>query len=220
MTFYMVALACAVGAYLVGGIPVGLILGLFKGVDVRRFGSGNIGAMNVGRVLGRAWGLAVFAIDALKGFVPTLVAGGLLWRFGPPSTIANESGRAICWLAVGLCAVLGHNFSPFLRFRGGKGVSTSLGVALAIYPFLTFPALGGLGIWVVGMLLTRMSSVGSLAGGLAFPVLVIVMNTGEHSMPQLWPYLAFALAVSGLVVIRHRANIARILTGTEARAGV
>ena len=212
------AIAC-LGSYLLGGIPFGVVAGRLKGIDVRRAGSGNIGAANVGRLLGRRWGVTVFILDALKGFVPAFAVGQIL--AGP---IMTESGsatvRALYWLLAGLCAVIGHNYSPFLRFRGGKGVSTSLGVALGVYPDLTYAALVGLATWAICVAIWRMSSLGSIAAAGAFPLAFVVLAWRSHGsvMPH-WPFLTFTLLFGAMVVLRHRANIARILAGTEARIG-
>jgi glycerol-3-phosphate acyltransferase PlsY len=118
----------------------------------------------------------------------------------------------------GLCAVLGHNYPVFIGFRGGKGVSTSLGVALGVYPALTFPAMLSFVVWALGLALTRMSSVGSICGAIMFPVFYILLawRAGGALMDR-WPFLAFAVAVATLVLVRHRANFQRILAGTETR---
>lgn len=219
MNFWLTATACAAGSYVVGGIPFGLLAGKLKGVDVRKIGSGNVGAMNVGRILGSQWFVAVFLMDMVKGLIPTIVAGRVLFDIAATDAPAGNV-RILCWLAVAICAVLGHNYSLFLGFRGGKGVSTSMGVALGIYPELTLPALIGLGIWGFGLGLTRMSSVGSIAAGVMFPVLYCILP-GRDGTPLLerWPYLLFTIVAALMVVVRHRANIGRILAGTERRVG-
>ena len=212
------AVAC-LGSYLVGGIPFGLVIGRLKGIDIRRVGSGNIGAANVGRALGRSWGVAVFVLDAFKGFVAAFATG---WLLSGPITVEGETDtiRSLCWLAAGLCAVLGHNHSPYLRLRGGKGVSTSLGVALGIYPHLTLPALAGLATWVGCVAIWRMSSLGSISAAVMFPIVYAFLAWRAHgSVLRDWPFLTFTLLVGVMVVVRHRANIARMLAGTEARIG-
>ena len=211
-------LACLTG-FAVGGIPSGLLLGKLKGIDVRRVGSGNIGAANVGRALGRPWGVAVFLLDATKGFVPTYAVGGAL---ASPITVGggSETVRALCWLAVGICAVLGHNYSPYLNFRGGKGVSTSLGVAMGVYPYLTLPALVALGTWVVCVAVWRMSSLGSISAAVIFPCVYLILAwRSDDPVTYRWPFLIFTLLVGLMGVVRHRANIARIVAGTEPCIG-
>jgi glycerol-3-phosphate acyltransferase PlsY len=201
-----------------GSVPVGLLVGKFKGVDVRKVGSGNIGAMNVARALGSRWFIVVFALDLLKGLAPTVAAG---WALSQPlgDTEVTSAIRDSCRLAVGLCAVFGHNYSPFAGFNGGKGVSTSLGVALGIYPDLTLPAVCCFLVWVLGISITRMSSVGSLLGGVLFPVLYVAFASGKRADGISAPLLSFTLLTGALIVLRHRANIARIFAGTEPRVG-
>lgn len=216
MTFWLVFAGCVPGSFLLGGVPFGVLVGRLHGIDVRKIGSGNIGAMNVGRILGRKWFLIVFGLDLLKGLLPTLVGGWVLGSIAPDA--ASETTRMVCRLLVGLTSILGHNYSPFLGFRGGKGVSTSLGVALGVYPDLTYPALMSLGLWVVGFYVTRMSSVGSLAGGIFFPVLyMLALRWRGETVAEHWPFVTFAMLVAFMVVVRHRANIARIVAGTETR---
>jgi glycerol-3-phosphate acyltransferase PlsY len=215
MNFWVVLATCAAGSFLLGAIPFGLLVGRLHGIDVRSIGSGNVGAMNVGRILGRQWFFVVFILDLFKGLVPTLMGGWLL------PTYASEVAPSILMISrflVGFAAILGHNYSPFLKFRGGKGVSTSLGVALGVYPDLTLPAILAFGVWVAGFGVTRMSSVGSILGGVAFPVFYLSLLTyrGGKAADH-WPFLAFSVLVAVLVVIRHKANIARILAGTETR---
>jgi acyl-phosphate glycerol 3-phosphate acyltransferase len=137
-----------VGCYLVGGIPFGFLVGRLHGLDIRKAGSGNIGATNVGRLLGRKWGILVFVLDVCKGLLPTLGLG----QFLPGAEgLAGWSPAVVntAWLAGGVACILGHNFPIYLRFRGGKGVATSLGVVLGVYPYLTVSGLCAFGVWVV-----------------------------------------------------------------------
>lgn len=185
-----------VGAYLFGGVPFGFLLARARGVDIRTVGSGNIGASNVARTLGRAWGVLVLALDAGKGLAPVLVARRLAL---PEWALAGA----------GLAAVLGHTFSPFLGFRGGKGVATGLGVALGIAPLA---ALAAFGVYLLVFLPWRISSLGSLAAAISFPLFMWLF--GQAS----WWNLAFGALAAGLIVVRHRSNIARLLRGDELRA--
>ena len=217
MSLAWMTLGLAAVAFLIGGIPFGVVVGRWKGIDVRKSGSGNIGAANVGRLLGRGWGVTVFVLDTFKGFVVTLVAGWILMAQIPA---AADATRALAWMCVGFGAILGHNYSPYLGFHGGKGVATSFGVAVAIYPELTLPALLSLAVWAGAVALTRMSSVGSLSAAAAFPLLYLITSRAYATgLGARWPYLAFAVAMVGLIVLRHHANIARILAGTENRLG-
>jgi len=215
MSFWVVLAICVLASFLLGAIPFGLLIGRLHGIDVRTIGSGNVGAMNVGRILGRKWFVVVFVLDLLKGLIPTLTGGWLLTFYAIEVSIPT---LMIARLLVGFASILGHNYSPFLKFRGGKGVSTSLGVALGVYPDLTLPAVLAFGVWAAGFSLTRMSSVGSILGGISFPLLYVGIltyrggNAAEH-----WPFVVFSALVAVLVVVRHKANIARIWSGTETR---
>ena len=209
-----------VGAYLVGAIPFGLLIGRMRGIDVRTAGSKNIGATNVGRLLGRKFGLLVFVLDVLKGLIPTAIAGwvllGLGGRAGPPEPV-----RYLCWLTIGAACVVGHNFPVYLGFAGGKGVSTSLGVTLGIYPDLTYPAVTAFLIWAIVVGVSRYISLGSIIAGIAFPILFVAVTRyrGRGVMRECWPLLVFSLLLALLVLIRHRANLGRLLAGTESKIG-
>ena len=183
-------------AYVGGSIPFGLVVARAKGVNLRTVGSGNIGATNVARALGKKWAVVVLLADAAKGFVPVWLGR----RLGlPPESVA----------LAGLAAIVGHMFTLFLRGRGGKGVATSLGVALA----LSWPAaLCGFGVYILAYLLLRLSSVGSLLGIWSFPVFATLLG----GLPR--PYLYLATFVAILVTIRHRQNITRLLRGEEKKA--
>ncbi len=220
MTISVVVPLLLVGAYLVGSIPFGLLVGWLGGVDVRRQGSGNIGATNVGRLLGRRYGVLVFVLDLLKGLGPTLIAGWVLARLWG-SQGGSEATRYLCWLGVGAACVIGHNCPVYLRLRGGKGVSTSLGVTLGVYPDLTWPALVALGVWVVVVGISRYVSLGSICAGIALPLAYVVVSacSGRGVLSGSWPLLLFTLLLAGLVVGSHRSNLGRLLGGTEAKMG-
>jgi glycerol-3-phosphate acyltransferase PlsY len=183
-------------AYVAGSIPFGLLFARAKGVDLRAVGSGNIGATNAARALGKKWAVVVLLADAAKGFTP-------VWLGRHLDLPARDVALA------GLCAIVGHMFTIFLRGRGGKGVATSLGVALALSPLA---ALCGLGLYVAAYLVLRLSSVGSLLGIWSFPVFATLLG----GLPR--PYLYLATAAAVLVTVRHRQNIARLLRGQEKKA--
>lgn len=177
-------------AFLSGAIPFGVLAGRLRGIDVRRVGSGNIGATNVGRALGARWALAVLLLDAAKGALPT----GLALRF--------LSSDAAAWAVPSsmVAAVAGHVFSPFLRFRGGKGVATGLGVVSVVSPLA---ALAGLGAYALTFALARVSALGSLAG--VVTALATLSCTGAP--------LGFKLAVgaiASLIVARHAENLRQL----------
>src|SRR2546423_1229128 len=136
MTRYQILLSCLIpAAYFIGSVPFGLMVGLARGIDVRKGGSGNIGASNVGRLLGRRWFAVVFTLDFLKGLVPALVAAIFVHRSGHPPQLLD----CVLWLLVAFATIVGHMFSLFLRFKGGKGVATSAGVLFGVFPYFTIP---------------------------------------------------------------------------------
>ncbi|MGE0481125.1 MAG: glycerol-3-phosphate 1-O-acyltransferase PlsY [Phycisphaerae bacterium] len=201
-----------VSAYLVGAIPFGVWIARGHGVDIRAHGSGNIGATNVGRVLGRKWGLLCLALDVLKGLLPTLAAKFVLL---PPAPDATDFGR---WLLIASAAVLGHVFPIYLGFRGGKGVATTVGVGLGIYPFLTVPMLAAVGGYAVVRFTTGWVSAGSITMAVAFPAFAYAYaRLTALSLDRAWPLLAAATGLGVLIIARHHANIRRIFAGTEKR---
>lgn len=213
MTIVQDLLALMPAAYLAGSIPFGLLVGWAKGIDPRKAGSGNIGATNLGRLLGGRYFALVFILDMLKGLLP-MVAGGffLHWR------AAGAEAYAL-WMGVGFAAILGHLFSVFLRFKGGKGVATSAGVILGLWPYYTLPGLVGAALFLVLFRLTRYVSVASMGAACAFPILYLLFGEllGWPVLAAQWPLLAFAVLVAGLIVWKHRKNIARLRNGTEHR---
>jgi glycerol-3-phosphate acyltransferase PlsY len=202
-------------AYAIGSTPFGVIIARLHGVDLRRAGSGNVGATNVARVIGRKWGYLCFVLDVAKGIAPVAAAG---WWFHPAGGVIPSPAAQAGWLLVALAAVLGHVFSFYLRFRGGKGVATALGVVLGISPYFTAAGLAALALWVIVTLISRYVSVGSIAAAAAFVPLVAAFNWGR--VGRLWPLMAFAAAVAALIVIRHISNIRRLLRGTESKIGI
>jgi glycerol-3-phosphate acyltransferase PlsY len=200
-------------AYALGSVPFGLIVAKSRGVDPRTAGSGNIGATNVGRLLGKKFFALVFVLDLLKGLVPVVVAGWLLRN--EPETWH----KYVLWLAAGFAAILGHLFSVFLRFKGGKGVATSAGVILGVFPWYTYPGLVAAVAWVVLFKLTRYVSLASMLAAATFTVAYTLTAVVLHRLPGQWPLLAFAVLVTGLIVYKHRGNIARLRSGTEFRYG-
>ncbi len=203
-------------AYLIGSVPFGLMVGLSKGVDVRLAGSRNIGASNVGRLLGRPYFFGVLGLDAAKALVPVVAATAVVHAAGP------ERGPAVygLWMGVGFAAILGHMFSVYLGFRGGKGVASTAGALLGFWPYFTLPAVIMISVFVVVFLRTRYISLGSMAGAVTFPVsyLALGLMLGWGPLGPQWPLMAFSVVLAALVVGRHRSNIGRLLAGTENRA--
>ncbi len=234
--------AILIVAYLIGSIPFGLLLARTKGIDIRRHGSGNIGATNVWRVLGRRLGLLCFALDVLKGLAPAVAAG--LW-LGTIPDVSAPTERVLMWLSAPAACMLGHIFPVWLGFKGGKGVATGLGAMLGVFPVLTLAGVGALGVWLLSVRLTRMVGISSAFAAMSLPILVAVQaampigwyealgaatgpttdsqlvnaSGSSTSWAMLWPYLAVTVPLAAAVLWRHRANIRRTLDGTENRIG-
>jgi glycerol-3-phosphate acyltransferase PlsY len=200
-------------AYLLGSIPFGLVVGLAKGIDPRKSGSGNIGATNVGRLLGGKFFAIVFALDLLKGFLPTFLAAIILHN-QPRSQV-----QYVLWLLIGFAAIAGHMFSIFLSFKGGKGVATGCGVALGVFPYYTVPVLIAVFAFLIVFSFSKIVSLSSIAGSIVLPiayVLIGLLMKWDIAGEQL-PLLVFVVLLSALIIFRHRGNIARLRAGTENR---
>jgi glycerol-3-phosphate acyltransferase PlsY len=204
-------------AYLCGSVPFGLLIGRARGVDIRLHGSRNIGATNAGRVLGRKFGILCFVLDVLKGFLPVFVVGRVMGlTTGEPPALGEQGW----WLAVAVAAMAGHIAPVWLKFKGGKGVATGLGVILGVYPYLTLPGfIVGL-VWLLFASTLRYVSLASIvAAGLLPVVFVFVANLRGWTMASLWPMLVVTVLMALLVIVRHRSNMARLIAGTESRLG-
>lgn len=194
---------CPIVGHVLGSIPVGLLLGFAKGVDIRQHGSGNIGATNAARVLGWKWGIVALVLDALKGLLPVLAAR-VLTRDSPNSVHVQ--------VATGIFAILGHMFPIWLGFRGGKGVATGLGVALVLSPISSLIALAA---YLLMFAVTRVSSMGSLVAALTFPAAEWIRTGSRMFSHEHWSLGVFSLAIPALIILRHRSNIVRLLRGQE-----
>jgi glycerol-3-phosphate acyltransferase PlsY len=190
----------ALVAYLVGSIPFGFLIAKSRGIDIRQHGSGNIGATNVFRTLGKKWGIACFACDFLKGLVAVLIAFGL------------SGGSSVAGIIAAVACIVGHNFPVWLKFKGGKGIATSGGVLVALLPGT---ALLLIIVWAAIFYTTRYVSLASIAVAVALPVIVLISWLTERGADL--PLFLFALAVAVLAVWRHRSNISRLMNGTENR---
>lgn len=201
-----------IGAYLLGSIPFGVIIAAGHGKDLRTIGSGNIGATNVSRALGRKWAYACFFLDVLKGLIPMLAGAKLI--SSPPGIV-----ELFLWLAVGCASVLGHIFPIYVKFRGGKGVATSFGVALGLWPYYTICAVAAITVWAIVLLLWRYVSLASIVTSIVFPIalILIIMLNPSWNFTELWPLLTAATFIPVMVIVRHRENIRRLLAGTESR---
>ena len=188
--------------YLLGSVPFGFIAGRFNGIDIRAHGSGNIGATNVWRVCGWRFGLPVFILDALKGVAAIWL--GVRFAYPEPSQLFSIVCAAGC--------ILGHSFPVWLKFKGGKGVATSLGVMIGLMPFPT------LIVFAVWALIFKASGYVSLASIIAAGLLPTIVGIGNLAgWAHGWPAFYFALVAGLLVIVRHRSNIARLRAGTESR---
>jgi acyl phosphate:glycerol-3-phosphate acyltransferase len=226
-------------AFMAGSVPCGLWISKAFGVDIRQHGSGNIGATNVGRVLGARLGLLCFVMDMLKGFAPVFYIGlyldvipGLL--FARPIQPAHE---AWLWTVLMALPILGHMYSPWVGFKGGKGVATGLGALLGVFPYLTIPALGAAVVWGLLVGLTRYVSVASVAATVMLPLMVVgwawisvaATDIGPprtpitHALalqgPGLIPFYVVTGIMAAFVVWKHRDNLRRLLAGKERRLG-
>lgn len=188
-------------AYLIGSIPFGLIAGFrVKGLDIREHGSKNIGATNVFRVVGKKWGGVVLLLDVIKGYIACVL----------PSFLGQDPGLPL-QLLLGISAILGHSFPVWLKFKGGKGVATSLGVFLAI---AWIPTIITFGIWILCFVLTHIISISSLLAALVFPAMIAWRYAGTPALKFLLP---ISLILAAFIFYTHRANIQRLRQGTEKK---
>lgn len=206
---------CIGASFVLGAIPCGYLIGRAKGIDIREHGSKNIGATNVGRVLGRRLGLLCFGLDAAKGAAATLGTGAALGVLGVGA--APPAALAWAWLGAMVAVIAGHMFTPFLGFKGGKGVATGLGAMLGLFPHLTFPGLLGLGAWFVVLRVTGYVSASSCVAALLIPACLAGIAVLRGADPFPWPFFITTAALGAIVVWKHRANLARLRAGTEPR---
>jgi len=200
---FLAYLFTALGAYLCGSIPTGFLVARARGIDIRAHGSGNIGATNVFRILGKGPGIFVLLTDALKGALPVLLL---------PRWIGHATGsEAVPYeMIAALSAVLGHNFSCWLKFKGGKGVATSAGVLAAMVPL---PFLATLTGFLVVLGISRYVSLASIVGAAILPFAVALIPPGDRRL------VILTAVLSVLAIVRHKANIGRLMNGTERRIG-
>jgi len=202
---WIVVIAIILGAYLIGSVPSGYLAGRAKGVDLRVAGSGNIGATNALRVLGKKWGYTVFAVDAFKGWLAVTLALIAGRHFMPEYAIPCGV------LAAGFC-VAGHNFPVWLGFKGGKGIATSAGIMIGLFPIWVF--LIGISLWTVLFFATRYVSIASIAAAISLPTSsFVLLLLGQCD----WLRVCIAGILCLLALWRHKPNIERLLAGTEKR---
>lgn len=231
------------GAFFAGSIPFAVLIGRAKGVDIRQHGSGNPGATNLGRAVGKKWGLLCFVLDVLKGLLPVLGFAlftqwwwacqhmdrvelpSMGWSMAttqnsvPPRVYIAGTYDAFQWVLVAVAAVAGHIFSPWLGFKGGKGVATGLGATLGLFPVVTVPAALGFVLWYAVCKITGYVGLASVLAAASLPVttvaggLIFGLTTGETAV-----FASLTAALAGLVIWRHRGNLIRIRNGTEPKA--
>jgi glycerol-3-phosphate acyltransferase PlsY len=209
MSIPMIVFFCIAAAFLCGSVPFGYWAGKLKGLDIRQHGSGNIGATNVIRVCGKGIGIPVFILDMIKGLVPVLLPSWMLAGTEVTGSLLSAMG-VVC----GLAAILGHMFTPWLSFKGGKGVATAAGVLLGIAPIAMLVALGA---WLLFFFTSRYVSLASMAAAIAVPLTMAVQMATAKSWDGV--LLGFGILLAILVVVRHRTNIQRLMAGTESRVG-
>jgi glycerol-3-phosphate acyltransferase PlsY len=196
-----------IGSYLLGSMPFGYLAGRIAGIDIRNCGSGNVGATNVIRTLGKGYGYPVFALDFLKGFgavkMSILIATRGQSEWNSPEMFG---------IVAAISSVLGHSFPVWLRFKGGKGVATSAGALLALAPVA---ALIGFAIWILTFWFTRYVSVASIAAAAALPLIILIATWLSRTPGKLLFYSSVCLAA--VVIWRHRSNLSRLMHGTEPR---
>lgn len=205
-----------VTAYLLGSVSFALLLGRVNGINIREHGSGNVGATNLGRALGKKWGIACFFLDLGKGLVPVV---GYRVTLGLTGGQVEGALAMLYWLSIGVAAVVGHVFPVFLRFKGGKGVATSAGALLGFWPMLTVPTLAAGVVWYAVTRLTAYVGLASVAAAAVLPVLVVgfgLMMRDEPGVIAVTGGVSTLLAL--LVIARHRSNLKRLLAGTEDKA--
>jgi len=208
MTSPIAELITIVLAYLCGSLPFGLLIArVVAGIDIREKGSGNIGATNVSRVLGAKWGIATLLLDVLKGLLPVLLI--------PRYFAESDTGWFILLRVVaGISTVVGHMFPVWLKFRGGKGVATSLGVVVMLTPFGSLAALSG---FALCMLASRFVALSSIVAAIIFAIgQMFILQPNPFAVEKL-PLSVFSLAVPALIVIQHRSNIGRLMRGEEKK---
>ncbi len=214
---FLICLIIAVIAYFLGSIPSGYLAGVAKGVDIRAVGSGNIGATNAFRILGKTAGTIVLVVDGLKGWVAVAIVPELVYKMfysTPWSDQAPES--EYLRIIAGISVILGHNYTCWLKFKGGKGIATSAGVMAALMP-VTF--IIGLVTWIVVCAITRYVSVASIAAAVVLPFATWGSRYFGVHPPYSHRMIIVAVLMSTLAIYKHKANIARLMNGTENRLG-
>ncbi|MBK1790170.1 glycerol-3-phosphate 1-O-acyltransferase PlsY [Persicirhabdus sediminis] len=223
-----------IASFLLGSIPFGLIIAKSKGINIREHGSGNIGATNVLRVVGKKYGISCFILDFFKGFTPTVIAAAVfliegeqpliaipaLESFATTYTADQRSLAQTLIILTGLLSILGHNYSPWVGFKGGKGIATSAGVLVGLLPWPAITIL--VLVWVILFFTTKYVSVASIGAAISVPIVCIYGSYAHGKIADgTWniPLFIFALVIAALATWRHKSNIQNLINGTEHRFG-
>ena len=226
MTMWLVVALIVIASYLLGSIPSGLLISKSQGFDIREHGSKNIGATNVWRTMGKKWGLIAFFCDTFKGWLAVMIGFWIASKIGydVPAprgrTVAHHLTSDYAGITAALGCILGHNFPVWLRFKGGKGVATSLGVIIGMMPLVSIIIFA---VWGIVLKLSRYVSLASIVAALSLPIAVIVLMffgpASGWAAVHGWGNFYFGCVAAILVVKRHAPNIKRLLNGTEPRFG-
>jgi glycerol-3-phosphate acyltransferase PlsY len=203
----MIWLLIFILSYVIGSIPSGYLVARSKGIDIRQHGSSNIGAANVARVIGKGWGYLVGFCDFLKGFLAVKLGSLIAAHFLLSSVLGSVIAAIAC--------ILGHNYTIWLGFKGGKGIATSGGAVLALLPPLVFVSVGV--VWIAVFIIGRYTSLASIIAAMVLPIAVLL--TVAETGTDFWLLLGFSVLMAALAIWRHRSNIVRLLNGTENRFG-
>ncbi|MCH2175346.1 MAG: glycerol-3-phosphate 1-O-acyltransferase PlsY [Lentisphaeria bacterium] len=203
-------------SYLIGGIPFGFIIAKSRGIDIREHGSGNIGATNVGRTLGKKWGILCFIFDFLKGCLPVVLCKIIGAQLVQDSLI-TLSGYELMLIASAFATVAGHIFTPYLQFKGGKGVATTAGAIFVLAPYAILCAILG---WIITLKISKYVGLASVIAAIVLPISAVVMNiSAKPALKTAESTIILLSVLSALSIFRHRGNIQRILQGTEPKIG-
>ena len=216
MLIWLIWLIWFVGAYLLGSVSFALILGRLNGINIREHGSGNVGATNLGRALGKKWGLICFFLDMAKGLAPVLAYG--FWAGLITSGDSLGAIEMLKWLAIGVAAVVGHVLPIFLKFKGGKGVATSAGALLGFWPVLSVPVFAAGVVWLVVTKTTAYVGLASVIAAAVLPVFVIGFAIAlGYDVGEIAVCGSVTALLAAMVIIRHRSNLQRLREGTEGK---
>jgi glycerol-3-phosphate acyltransferase PlsY len=212
----VVCLAVAVAAYLLGSIPTGYLVGRARGVDVRKVGSGNIGATNVFRTLGKTAGVLVLAADGMKGWLAVSIVPTLAHRLFSPNSPWDRPTREYLQIVAGVVAILGHNYTCWLKFKGGKGIATTAGAMAALVPLTVAIALA---TWILACLVTRYVSVASIMAAVMLPVATWAIHHFTHNEDYGHRMIILTGILGLLAIYKHKGNLERLMNGTENKIG-